>query len=391
MKKPSPLIFIFATVFIDMVGFGIVIPILPLYAARFGAGATTVGMLIAIYSLMQFLSAPILGRLSDRYGRRLLLALSLFGTAIGYFLTGWGASIFVIFLGRLIDGITGGNISIAQAYIADVTKKEERAKAMGMIGAAFGLGFIIGPVIGGMMGRISIGAPFFLASAISLLNTIGVLLFLPEPVHHEEPKEKGLFLFSPASLREALKPPQIGAFVGLFFLINLGFSMIHGITPLFTQRRFGWDAGHNGYFFAFLGVIMVVVQAGLIGRLVKKFGELRVAIVGFLLLALGMATLGSSIHGSMFFFGGLFVALGSGLANPTLQALVSKHSSADEQGGVLGIAQGFGALARTAGPLYGGWVFDFVAPSFTYFSGSLILLCMTIVSTLSFRWLNRRR
>lgn len=391
MRKNTPLFLILLTVFIDLVGFGIVIPILPIYASKFGAGATQVGIVIAIFSLMQFISSPILGRLSDKYGRKHILAICLFGTALGYAITGFATSIILILVGRIVDGITGGNISVAQAYLADISDKKDRAKLMGYVGAAFGLGFIVGPIIGGLMGTIHVAAPFVFAGILSLLNTLGVLFFLPETHLHDtqEQKVQKHGLFSLVALRLAFTPAQVGAFVILFTLLNLAFSMIHGTVPLFTHTRFGWDSRHNGYFFAFIGVIGVVTQGFLIERLVKRFGELILTIVGFFLMGIGLIVMGAAHMIASIILAGFFISLGNGLTTATIQALISSYSSQDEQGGVMGIAQGFGALSRTAGPLYGGYVYEFINMAFPYYSGGLILLLMAISSTVSFKWLRK--
>src|SRR6185436_12813150 len=281
--KRSPLIVIFITVFIDLVGFGIVIPVLPYYAegTRFGATPRSVGLLFASYSVMQLVFSPVLGRLSDRYGRRPVLLMSLLGTAFGFLILGFATTLAMLFLGRIIDGISGGNISTAQAYIADVTTKENRAKGMGLIGAAFGLGFVFGPAIGGIMSRWGINVPFLFAGGLAFANAILLYFTLPETVTADHPAR-----ISAAAgrgwkqLLEALGKQQLAFVLTIYFLSIVAFSIMTASFSLFMMFRLGYDAFHNGWIFAFVGVISAIIQGGLIGRLVKRFGEPWLLICG---------------------------------------------------------------------------------------------------------------
>ncbi len=284
----SPLYVLFLTVFIDMVGFGIIIPVLPLYADQFHATPLQIGWLTGIYSGMQIIFTPILGRLSDRFGRRPVLMLSLAGTALGFLLMGWGHSLVLLFVARIIAGITGGNISIPQAYIADVTTPDTRSKWMGMIGAAFGLGFTFGPMIGGIMSRISYGAPFYFAAGLAAANVVLVYFILPESL----PKEHRAKPHEDASTIEVFRHGSgwmFGLVVATYFFLIVGFSIMTTLFALFTARRFGYDAHANGYLFGFIGIVTVIVQGGLIGRLVKMFGETNLARAGLLILAASLA------------------------------------------------------------------------------------------------------
>src|SRR5919112_1108827 len=354
--KRSPLIVIFTTVFIDLVGFGIVIPVLPFYAegTAFNATPRTVGLLFASYSIMQLIFSPILGGLSDKHGRRPVLLLSIIGTGIGFLVLGFAKSIFMLFAGRIIDGITGGNISTAQAYIADVTTEENRAKGMGLIGAAFGLGFIFGPAVGGILSRWGAHVPFLFAGALSLANATLLYFVLPETVTADHPARTSAATGRWSQLARALKQSRLAFVLAVYFLFVTAFSVMTSSFGLFTLYRFGFDAHDTGWIFAFVGVVGALVQGGLIGRLVKAFGEPPLVIAGALLFALSLVLI--PLTGpqtgmmALLALGALF-ALGNGLATPSLNALASKSAGAAEQGGVLGVTQSVASLSRVVGPL----------------------------------------
>lgn len=354
--KRSPLLVIFITVFIDLVGFGIVIPVLPYYAegTKFGATPTQVGLLFASYSVMQLVFSPVLGRLSDKYGRRPILLMSLLGTAIGFLVLGFATTLWMLFVGRIIDGISGGNISTAQAYIADVTTKENRAKGMGLIGAAFGLGFVFGPAIGGILSRWGINVPFLFAGGLAFANAILLYFTLPETVTADHPAR-----VSAASgrgwrqLLVALREPRLAYVLAIYFLGIVAFSIMTATFSLFMMFRLGYDAFHNGWVFAFVGIISAAIQGGMIGKLVKRFGEPLLIIVGALLFsaslfAIPFVTLASGL--GVLLALGAATAIGQALSAPSLSSLASKTASAGEQGGVLGVMQSVASLARAVGP-----------------------------------------
>jgi len=354
--KRSPLLVIFITVFIDLVGFGIVIPVLPFYAegTKFGATPSQVGLLFASYSVMQFIFAPVLGRLSDKYGRRPVLLVSLLGTASGFLILGFANTLWLLFVGRIIDGISGGNISTAQAYIADVTSKEDRAKGMGLIGAAFGLGFVFGPAIGGILSRWGINVPFLFAGVLALLNAVLLFFVLPETVTRDHPAR-----VSAASGRgwnqlvAALRKPALASVMTIYFLGIVAFSIMTASFSLFMMFRLGYDAFHNGWIFAFVGVISAIVQGGLIGRLVKKFGEPLLVIVGALLVAASLVLVPfvtPLTRIAVFLLIGAATSIGQALLAPSLSSLASKSTSAAQQGSVLGVMQSVASLARAVGP-----------------------------------------
>src|SRR2546428_2975136 len=353
--KRSPLLVIFITVFIDLVGFGIVIPVLPFYAqgTKFGAKPREVGLLFASYSVMQLVFAPVLGRLSDKYGRRPVLLVSILGTSVGFLVLGFATTLWMLFLGRIIDGISGGNISTAQAYIADVTTKEDRAKGMGLIGAAFGLGFVFGPAIGGVLSRWGINVPFLFAGTLAFANAILLYFTLPETVTPDHPARA-----SAASGRgwgqliASLKNPRLGFVLTIYFLSIVAFSIMTAVFSLFMMFRLGYDAFHNGWIFAYVGVISAIIQGGLIGKLVKKFGEPWLVIAGALLFTTSLFVvpfLRPTTGLATILLIAAATSIGQALSAPTLSSLASKSASAAQQGSVLGVMQSVASFPRAVG------------------------------------------
>ena len=360
-RQRSPLFVLFLTVFIDLIGFGIVIPILPLYAEHFHASPVAIGWLTGIYSGMQIIFTPILGKLSDRFGRRPVLFVSIVGTAAGFALMGLAHSLTLLFVARILAGITGGNIAIPQAYIADVTAPEKRSRAMGMIGAAFGLGFTFGPLIGGMMSRISYSAPFFFSAGLAVINAALVYFILPESLqreHRAQPHEDaGRF-----EVFRHGRGAMFGIVLGTYFFLIVGFSIMTTLFALFTEKRFGYDAQANGYMFGFVGIVSVIVQGGLIGRLIKMFGEVALARTGMILTTASLALLPTSHNLSSLLLVSAGLAAGSGFASPPLSGLASQMVEASWQGRALGVLQSAGSTARLLGPLLGGWLLTFDVP-----------------------------
>jgi DHA1 family tetracycline resistance protein-like MFS transporter len=354
--KRSPLLVIFITVFIDLVGFGIVIPVLPYYAegTSFGATPREVGLLFASYSVMQLIFSPVLGRLSDKYGRRPILLISLMGTCLGFLILGFATTLTMLFIGRIVDGISGGNISTAQAYIADITTKENRAKGMGLIGAAFGLGFVFGPAIGGILSHWGMSVPFLFAGALAFVNVILLYFLLPETVTPDHPAR-----VSAASGRgwrqliEALRQPQLAFVLTIYFLSIVAFSIMTAVFSLFMMFRLGYDPWHSGWIFAFVGIISALVQGGLIGKLVKRFGEPMLVIAGGFLFTVGLV-LSPFAGPSTGLLGILSIcalaSIGNALTSPSLTSLASKSAGAAEQGSVMGVVQSVASLARAVGP-----------------------------------------
>lgn len=355
----KPLLLIYLTVFIDLVGFGIVIPALPYYveSESFRATPFEIGLLFASYSLMQFIFSPILGSLSDRYGRRPILFFSILGSAVGYVFIGFAFALWMVFLGRIIAGITGGNISTAQAYIADVTSKENRAKGMGFFGAMFGLGFVFGPAIGGILSRYGIQVPFLFAAVLSLVNAVLVFFILPESVKLNSvaaPFRKNRF----AELIESFADARFGTLTAVYFFLVTSFSIMTYAFVLYTIERFGYTAEQNGYIFAFIGILAVIFQGGLFSRLVKRFGENPLMVLGCLMMAASLFVIPyiTPVFGGLIALIGTitFLTIGNSMAAPAITSLASKISDANEQGKALGVIQAGASLARAIGPAVGG-------------------------------------
>ncbi len=355
-----PLIIIFITVFIDLVGFGMVIPILPYYAntAPFLATPLEIGFLVATYSLMQFFFSPVLGRLSDKYGRRPILFISLLGSAVGYLVMGLATTLFLVFLGRVIGGITGGNISTAQAYIADVTSKQDRARGMGLFGAAFGLGFILGPALAGVLSKYGVHVPFFFAAGLSLANAIAVYFILPESLRpgarSELPERRSRI----AELFDSFREKEFREINIMYFLVVTAFSIMTYAFVLYTAFRFNYTPEQNGYLFAFVGLIAIIAQGVLFERLVKRFGESALIVAGCLLMVVSLFAVpmvGPQSGGLIgLLIGTAVLSLGNSLASPGLTSLASKTAGENEQGAALGILQSGASLARVIGPILGG-------------------------------------
>jgi DHA1 family tetracycline resistance protein-like MFS transporter len=369
-RSRSPLAIIFVTIFIDLVGFGIVIPVLPLYAERYGASETVAGLLLAVYSVMQFIFAPVLGRISDLVGRRPVLLVSLLGTSVGFLLMGlashlpkgialfgMSATLIWLFIARLIDGMSGGNISTAQAYIADVTPPEERARGMGLIGAAFGLGFTCGPVIGGVMSHISPEAPFFLAAGLAAANATALYFFLPEslsPEHRGQARRRN-------GLMEVLSQAgnwHLKTIMATYFFATVAFAMITTTFALFAKRRFDFDATHTGYMLGYLGLLGALIQGGLLGRLVKIAGEKSLALMGTAIFAVSLFGLPIGDSLAMLLVCSTGIAIGNSFVTPTLNGMASKQVGPAGQGRILGVMTSVASLARIAGPILGGTLLE---------------------------------
>ncbi len=351
----KPLIIIFITIFIDLIGFGVAIPVLPEYAkTEFGASPFVIGWLLASYSIMQFVSTPFLGQLSDKYGRRPVLFFSLLGTSVAALITGLSSTLPLLFFGRIFDGATGGNISTAQAYIADITTRENRAKGMGLIGAAFGLGFIFGPAIGGILSKFGSHTPFFFVSALAFINAVSLYFFLPESrkFNEREPVEKRGSRFS--ELAASLKDSRFGIVTLLYFLLVVAFSIMTTVFVQYTSFRFGYTPEQNGYLFAFIGVLAIILQGGVFARLVERFGETRLVVVGSILLAgsfFAVPFVGPAFGGlTALLIGIAFFSIGNSLSSPALTSLASKEAHEESQGKTLGILQSAASLARAIGP-----------------------------------------
>ncbi|HYR52301.1 MAG TPA: MFS transporter [Candidatus Dormibacteraeota bacterium] len=359
---PESRVILFITVFIHLLGFGIIIPLLPYYAETYGATGITVGLLTTSFSFCQFLFAPVWGRLSDRVGRRPVLILSLLVTGLSYLVYAGAHSLAVLFLSRMLAGVAGAVLSTAQAYVADTTTPENRTKGMGLIGAAFGMGFIFGPAIGGILSRWGFAAPAYASAGLALAAAGFAAIRLPESLPPAVRAEAAARRSGRTGFREAFSRPVVGTVLGLFFVATLCFSGMEAILALFTQRHYGWGPHQIGYLFAYVGVVAAAMQMGIVGALVRRFGERALIRAGLLLMGAAFATAGVAPPLALFLLAMGAIAVASGLLTPSLSGLISIATSPEEQGGILGMYQSLGSLARAVGPFLGGLVFDVVSP-----------------------------
>ena len=376
----SPLVIIFVTVFIDLLGFGIIIPLLPFYAESFGATALTVGLLSTSFSLMQFVFSPIWGRLSDRIGRKPIILLGLLGSGVSYLMLATATSLPMVFAARIVGGIAGANIPTAQAYIADITTPENRAKGMGLLGAAFGLGFIFGPALGGLLSRISPAAPMWCGSALCFANFAAAWFLLPESrvAGHASAAVGRIEAF-----RRAVGRPAILLLLVLYFIVTAAFSGFEATFALFSERRFGFTGATIGFLFAFVGVVLALVQGVLVGRVVKRVGEARLIPAAILVIAVGLGLVPLAWTVPMLMLAIGVIAVGMGLNSPSLSSMLSRLSDANDQGGILGLASSLSSLGRVVGPAWGGFLFDHFGMSMPYVSGATIMLMALAVSVVS--------
>jgi len=346
-------------VFIDLIGFGVVIPILPLLIERIGGNAFLVGVVISIFSLFQFLFSPILGRLSDKYGRRPILIASSAINAVSYFLIFISQAFWVIILGRILAGIGSSNLSVAQAYIADTSQAHERTKRMALVGAAFGLGFIVGPLLGGVVSEhFGIAAAFLIPALLAFANTILITIILPESNMALKQHVK-IELFSIRVTREVLKPKNISFLLFLFFFVNLALALVIGVFPLYSENKFNWTESQNGIYFGLIGLGSLISQTALIRLLLKKFDESQMIIGGLVVFGLSVMLVGISPAAWFLLTVGPFTSVGFSLLNVNTQSLISLETKPEEQGAVMGVAQSFASLGRVFGPLLGGVIGTF--------------------------------
>jgi DHA1 family tetracycline resistance protein-like MFS transporter len=378
----SPLVIIFVTVFIDLLGFGIIIPLLPFYAESFGASAFAIGLLGTSFSLMQFLFAPVWGRWSDKIGRKPIILVGLMGSCLSYFAMAVAASLPLLFVARIVGGIAGANIPTAQAYIADVTTPENRAKGMGMVGAAFGLGFIFGPAIGGLLSRISPETPMWFASALCLANFVAAWFLLPESrAANAVTKNLGRM----DAFRHAMSKPTLLLCLGLFFLVTLAFSGFEATFAIFSEARFGYTASTIGFVFAFIGVVLALVQGVLVHKVVKLIGERRLIplAIGAIAIGIGLVPFAWNVPTLLGALGVL--AMGMGFNSPSITSMVSKLSDPDDQGGMLGLASSLASLGRVVGPAWGGYLYDAYGMTTPYISAAALMFLACVISVTGLR------
>ncbi len=349
---------------VDVLGLTLVIPLLPFYAERYGASPSIVGLLVSAYAACQLISGPFLGALSDRFGRRPVLIISQVGTLIGFIILARANVLWMIFLSRLIDGSTAGNLSVAQAYIADVTPPEDRAKSFGIIGMAFGFGFLIGPALSGFLSHYGIVYPVYLACGLSFLSILGTVFILPEPACHVSPgEERKLGLFSFGAYGKDFKNPKIASTLYQFCAFFLAFSFFLAGIALFAERRFDWHGvafgpREVGYLFAYTGLLGIFIQGGFLAKMVKRYGEERLIIWAFVSAAIGYLILGFAHSIPILILAATFSAFGTGSLRPSLTALVSRQAGRHEQGRMMGLIQGLNSMSSIVAPILSGLFID---------------------------------
>jgi MFS transporter, DHA1 family, tetracycline resistance protein len=373
----TPLGIVATTVVIDLIGFGIVLPVLPLWAEEFGASPVEIGAITASYAVMQMLFAPVLGRLSDRHGRRPVILVSLAGTVVAFLMIGFAQGLLVIFIARVLQGIAGASYAAAQAYVADITTPAERARGMGLIGAAFGIGFLLGPALGALFAVIDPRAPFIAAALLALANLAVAYRRLPESIHPGAAPAQRPAL---GIVRRALASRQLAPLVWLTFIANFAFIGMESTFALFGAHRLGYGMVEMGLLFAYIGLLAALTQALLVRRLVAAAGEARVLVGGLAVTGAGLLLM-SPAHGLLLLVVALaLVAVGSGLVFATTTALISLASGAGEQGAVLGLAASVGAAARIAGPLVGTALFQHVDLAAPLVVGGVLFLCCALAA-----------
>ncbi len=371
--KNKLLLSVLLVVFIDLLGFSLILPLLPYYAKTFNASDTMVGLLVASYAAMQLIGAPILGRLSDQYGRRPLLLISIGGTFVSFLLLAFAHNLWMLFASRMIDGLTAGNISIVQAYISDVTDAKNRSRGLGMIGAAFGLGFIIGPAAGGALSQFGYAVPALAAAGLSFFNLILVMLWLPESLTAERRAEISQKQRAPLTIRAlfaALRRPLVGPLLHTRFFFGLAFSIFQTIFALYALERFKVDAQHTGYILAYVGVLSVITQGFLIGRLTARFSDPRLIFTATIIMTFGLAGWALSPTILILLIIMAPTSFAAGILNTVINSAISKAVPPFEIGGMLGISSSLEAATRVIAPTLGGVLLDQVKHGLGVFAGT---------------------
>jgi len=382
VKSKAGLSLIFLTVFIDLLGFGILIPILPSFAIKeLGVDEAAVGIAIAIYSLVQFIFNPILGRLSDKHGRKPVIVLCLLINAMGYVIFAFTSSYLILLVSRIVAGVGGSSIAVAQAYIADVTTKENRSKGMGLIGSAFGLGFVFGPLIGGFLSKLGYMETGLGAASFSFIAFIVTMILLPES-HLDRSKfvETKRRILNIDAVLKAFKNPNLAILISLFFILTFSFANIYGTFALLGLQVYGFTDLQNGYMFGIIGFSSALVQGGLIGPLTKFIGKKRILIIGSFLIMVTLAIIPYAGNFLWLAVDSIFLSFGTGMLQPTLLSLISEVASDTEQGITLGVNQSLSALARMFGPLWGGFAFEFFGYPFPFLTGAAFMFLIVIAS-----------
>ncbi len=382
MKKRQ-LFTIFLIVLVDVIGFALIIPLLPYYAAEHQASEFTVGLLVMAYSAMSMVGAPILGRFSDRWGRRPVLLISIFGTFVGFMVLGFADSLALLFLSRIIDGVTGGNFAVAQAYVTDVTDDSTRAKGLGYIGAAFGLGFIVGPFLGGTLSLLGYAVPAFFAAGLTLVNLGLTAKLLPESLTPERRKalrERPRSASGWRGVVHALHRPRVGTLLQIRFLFGIAFGMFEMMFPLYAEAHLGLTAHTTSYILVYVGVVLVAIQGGAIGWLATRFSESGLLVGSLALLAISLAgwALAPGLLWVLIVLAPLSVA--GGILNTVIRSALSKSADPEEVGGIMGLAASLGSLTRVLAPVVGGYLLGAVGAGAPGWFGAAISVWLVLYS-----------
>ena len=378
------LILILVFVFVDVLGFSLILPLLPYYAADFNASSIMVGLLLSANALTQMIGAPILGRLSDRYGRKPLLIASISGTVLSFLILGFANSLAILFLSRILDGLLGGNVSLAQAYITDSTTRENRSQGLGLIGAAFGVGFIFGPALGGILSANgNYALPAFAAAGLAALNLVGALFWLPEslpPEKRSTSNDRTKPEFSLKALINALRRPCVGPLLSVVLVYGLAWTMFETMFSLFTQQKLGFTAQATSYVLTYVGVVVVLVQAGGIRWLSARFSDKQLIFSGALLLIVGLLGWAFSPGLIVLLIALLPLALASGMLRVSTNSALTKSVAQSEAGGILGLSASMNSLTRVVSPLIGSFLLAQISPSAPGVAGALLMVGVVYIT-----------
>lgn len=368
-------------VLIDMLGFALIIPLLTFYADSFGATEFQTGLLVSSYALMQMIGAPILGRLSDRYGRRPVFLISIFGTFLGLLILGFANSLWMLFASRLLSGLTAGNISVAQAYIADITDEKNRARGMGMFGAAFGIGFILGPALGGMLSVYGFAVPSFVAAGLAFINFFTVFFWLPESLTEERRAELMLQKKTNVSINallSALARPVVGSLLWVRFCFAIAFNSFQTVFPLYILHKFGLGAQQTGYILAYIGIVLVIMQGGFIGPLSARFKESNLLVTFLSFSLVGMIGWAIVPTVPLLLVAMFPMAIGAGSFNALINSAISKAVTPDEVGGMLGFGAGLESATRVVMPAVASYLLGAYGPSTPGYMGSVVMALVVV-------------
>lgn len=382
MQDKRILAFLFTIVLFNFIGLTLLITVQAFIVREFNSTALAVSLLTILFTISQFIATPILGRISDRYGRRPVLLVCLLGSAAGYFIFGIGGALWVLYISRIIDGFTGGNVSIATAIVTDISSLKERTKNLGLIGAAFGLGFIIGPIIGGVLSQISLAAPAYAAGVFALAATVAGFFILPEslPIQKRNYSSIKLMELNPfASIGKFITRSMLGIFLFVLILVEFAFNGFTITFPVFTINKFNIDPLNIGGLLFTSGIVIAIVQGGLIGKLSRRFGDKNLLMSGILILALGFILFAIANSFWILYPILVIISLGVGFITPTLNSQISKIVLPQEIGEVFGVSTSLNSLMGILGPLAAGLLYDNIQPNAPYLSSALMLIVAFIL------------